>query len=164
MSSISGKLHFLMCRLFHRFVFTEGALMYSITNFNYHLLEKWKFGGRLCYFFEMQIKKLLFDCRECGDCSLFDLAYLCPMSKCAKFQRNGPCGGSKEGMCEADNTKRCVWTLVYERLSSINKLDNIRYEYIPPIDHSLSHTSSWANFFMGRDHTSKKLKEKKGEN
>jgi len=157
------SLNFQMSKVFHRFVFTEGALAYKIARFGYGLLEKWKFGGKLGYFFERQMKRLLFDCEECGDCALFDLTYLCPMSKCAKFQRNGPCGGSRDGMCEADDTKRCVWTLAYDRFSSTNKLDYLRSEYIPPVDCSLSNTSSWANFFLGRDHTSKKSKEKKGE-
>lgn len=160
----SGRsLHFQMSRLFHRCVFTERALGYKIAKLVYRLLEKWKFGRMLCYFFERQVKRLLFDCQECGDCALFDLAYLCPMSKCAKFQRNGPCGGSRNGMCETDDTKRCVWTVVYDRLSSTNNLDYLRREYVPPVDCSLSKTSSWANFFLGRDHTGKKIAGSKGE-
>jgi len=158
------SLNFQISRAFHRVVFTEGALGYRITRFIYRALEKRKLAGWLCYFYERQVKRLLFDCQECGDCALFDLAYLCPMSKCAKFQRNGPCGGSRDGMCEDDDTKRCVWTLVYERLFSTNNLDYLRKEYVPPVDCSLSKTSSWANFFLGRDHTSKKMavsKEKK---
>ncbi len=79
------SLHFQMSRLFHRCVFTDGTLGYKTLRGIYSLLEKWKFAGKLCYFFERQIKRLLFDCRECGDCALFDLAYLCPMSKCASF-------------------------------------------------------------------------------
>ena len=158
-----GKsLGFQISRAFHRVVFTEGALGYRITRLIYHALEKLKLAGLLCYFYERQVKMFLFDCQECGDCALFDLAYLCPMSKCAKFQRNGPCGGSKDGMCEADDAKRCVWTLVYDRLSSINNLDYLRKEYVPPVDCSLSKTSSWANFFLGRDHTSKKMASSKG--
>ncbi len=163
-SQKSGRsLHYQTSRLFHRCVFAEGALGYKIAKLVYRLLEKWKFGGRLCYFFERQMKRLLFDCQECGDCALFDLAYLCPMSKCAKFQRNGPCGGSKDGMCEADDAKKCVWTLVYDRLSSINNLDYLRKEYVPPVDCSLSKTSSWANFYLGKDHTSKKMARSKVE-
>lgn len=150
------SLHFRMSKFCHHLAFTKEAPAYKTIKSIYELLEKWKFAGAICHFFERQIKRLLFDCQECGDCAIFDLAYLCPMSKCAKFQRNGPCGGSKNGMCEADNAKRCVWTLAYERFSSANNLDYIRKEYIPPVDCSLAKTSSWANFFMGRDHTGKK--------
>ena len=149
---------FKMARLFHRLVFTEGALGYRAATRIYQRRKRRKSEEICSYFFEKQIKRLLYDCQECGDCALFDLAYLCPMSNCAKFQRNGPCGGSRNGMCEADEEKNCVWTLVYDRLSSINSLDDLRKEYTPPGDWSLSGTSSWANFFLGRDHTSKKLK------
>jgi len=157
------SLSFQISRVFHRVVFTEGALGYRIARFIYRMFKKRKLAGRLCYFYERQVKRLLFDCQECGDCALFDLAYLCPMSKCAKFQRNGPCGGSKDGMCEADDTKRCVWTLVYDRFYSTNNLDYLRKEYVPPVDCSLSKTSSWTNFYLGRDHTSKKIASSKGE-
>ena len=46
----------------------------------------------------------LFGCRDCGDCSLPDIAYVCPESQCAKNQRNGPCGGTRDGLCEVDDT------------------------------------------------------------
>ena len=164
---VSGKrgksLHFNMSLVFHRFVFTEGVLGCRFARLIYNALEKRKLARWLCYFYERQVKKLLFDCQECGDCALFDLAFLCPMSKCAKFQRNGPCGGSKNCMCEADDTKRCVWTLVYDRFSSTDNLDYLRNEYVPPVDCSLSKTSSWANFFLGKDHTSKKIASSKVE-
>jgi len=147
-----------MGKLFHRLVFTKGALGYRAATRIWQRRKRRKSEEIRSYFFEKQIKKLLYDCQECGDCALFDLAYLCPMSNCAKFQRNGPCGGSRNGVCEANEEKNCVWTLVYDRLSSIGNLDDLRKEYIPPVNWSLSDTSSWANFFLGRDHTSKKLK------
>jgi methylenetetrahydrofolate reductase (NADPH) len=164
-SRSTGSLHFLVSRIFHRLVFEEGALGYKMATGVYRMLEKWKFGGRVCYFFERQAKRMLFDCQECGDCALFDLAYLCPMSKCAKFQRNGPCGGSKGGLCEADedDSLRCVWTKVYERLLSVGKLDNLKNDYVPPVNCALAESSSWANFFVGRDHTAKKLAAKKDQ-
>jgi methylenetetrahydrofolate reductase (NADPH) len=154
------SLHLGMSRIFHTCVFTEGARGYKIWKAFYKLFAKWHTGGVIAYFMERQIKRILFDCQECGDCALFDLAYLCPMAKCAKFQRNGPCGGSKNGLCEVDvdGTRKCVWVMAYDRLSSMGKLDYIRTEYVPPVDNALSDTSSWANFFMGRDHTAKKPK------
>ncbi len=149
--------------LFHRYIFTEGTVGYMTFKNIYHIMEKWKSGATVLYFFERQIKRVLFDCQECGDCALFEVAYLCPMSKCAKFQRNGPCGGTKNGMCEADDTKRCVWSLVYERLSPGDDMYILLKDYVPPVDCSLSKTSSWANFFLGRDHISKKIAMSKGE-
>jgi methylenetetrahydrofolate reductase (NADPH) len=150
---------YLANRIVHRLVFEPGSIGYGLCRILYKLCGKVRILGRISYFFERQIKRLLFDCQECGDCALFDIAYLCPMSKCAKSQRNGPCGGSRLGMCEADEEKKCVWVMAYRRLNSIGKLDQIRTNYVPPVDWALQKTSSWANFFMGRDHTAKKLKE-----
>ena len=57
----------------------------------------------------------LFHCRDCGDCSLPDIAYVCPESMCAKNQRNGPCGGTRDGRCEVYDSE-CIWSQAYERL------------------------------------------------
>ena len=57
----------------------------------------------------------LFGCHDCGDCSLPDIAYLCPESQCVKNQRNGPCGGSLGGECESPG-KPCIWAAAFERL------------------------------------------------
>ena len=83
------------------------------------------------------------------------------MSRCAKGQRNGPCGGSRNGRCEVDENKPCVWTLAYQRFSAADKLDDMRKQYIPPADNALDHTSGWANFFLGRDHAEKMSKAEK---
>ena len=53
--------------------------------------------GRALHLMEQASKIPLFGCRDCGDCSLPDIAYLCPESQCVKNQRNGPCGGTREG-------------------------------------------------------------------
>jgi hypothetical protein len=36
---------------------------------------------------------------------------------------NGPCGGSENGHCEIDPEIPCAWQLIYDRLSSMDKLD-----------------------------------------
>jgi len=161
-SVLSPNYH--VSRCFHRCVFTEGALGYRLGRRTYKLLEKSKLLTRIAYFFERNIKRALFDCQECGDCALFDLGYLCPMSRCAKGQRNGPCGGSRDGRCEVDADKPCVWTLVYQRFSAAGKLDEMRTQYVPAADNALERTSGWANFFLGRDHAAKmKPKSKAAE-
>ena len=66
---------------------------------------------------EQAAKVPLFGCRDCGDCSLPDIAYVCPESQCAKNQRNGPCGGTREGLCEVYDTE-CIWSQAYERLKA----------------------------------------------
>jgi methylenetetrahydrofolate reductase (NADPH) len=152
-------LDFQVSRLMHRLVFEEHTRGFKMMTGLYRFLEDRKRLNKSAYFFERHIKRTMFDCRECGDCALVDLAYVCPMAKCPKFQRNGPCGGSQDGWCEVDSEKPCLWTRVYDRLASVDQLDTIRDEYVPPIDNALADTSSWANFYLGRDHTGKKRKE-----
>ena len=64
-------------------------------------------------------------------------------------------------MCEADDKKKCVWPMVFDRYASTGELDKLRLDYVPPVDGALSKTSSWANVFLGKDHTAKKLKAQK---
>jgi len=66
---------------------------------------------------EQALKITGFDCRDCGDCSLPDIAYLCPESQCVKNQRNGPCGGTRQGKCEVGD-KDCIWARAYDRLKA----------------------------------------------
>jgi len=143
-----------MSRLMHKAIFTKNTPGFALGKAIYTFLEKHSALKKTVYFLERQIKGLIFDCQECGDCALFSTGYLCPMSQCAKFQRNGPCGGSKDGMCEADAEKQCIWARVYTRLAPVHALDSIN-NYIPPVNFSLSKTSSWENYFLGKDHEGK---------
>jgi len=118
-----------------------------------HRWLKW-----LVEYIEHISKVALFGCQNCGDCALFDAAYICPMSQCPKSQRLGPCGGSYEGWCEVyPNEKKCIWVQAYERLKSFKEEDSIGAYTIPPCNWSLRETSAWLNFYLGRDHTSKRL-------
>ena len=108
--------------------------------------------------FEHVTKVVLFDCMDCGDCALFDVAYLCPMSQCPKGQRNGPCGGSFAGWCEVyPGEKKCIWVRAYQRLKKHQKENSIVENIVPPCDWELEHTSSWLNYYLGRDHAAKRL-------
>ncbi|MBI2466270.1 MAG: methylenetetrahydrofolate reductase C-terminal domain-containing protein [Candidatus Rokubacteria bacterium] len=97
---------------------------------------------------EQAIKIPLFGCKECGNCVLSYTEYVCPMT-CPKDQRNGACGGSIDGWCEVER-KPCVWIEVYESAKRAGRLDGLRV-YVPPPDRSLGATSSWLNYFLGRD-------------
>jgi len=66
------------------------------------------------------------NCRACGDCLLSDYGGVCPVTICAKSLLNGPCGGTSQGKCEASPEKDCAWVLIYERLKTQGKLDNLR--------------------------------------
>ena len=93
----------------------------------------------------------MFGCQDCGDCSLPDIAFLCPESSCAKNQRNGPCGGTRDGQCEAGEFE-CIWARAYDRLKHEGREEEL-LAHTPVIqDQSLRGTSSWANTWLGRDH------------
>jgi len=75
-------------------------------------------------------------CLQCGDCRLADTGGICPYANCPKSLVNGACGGSDKGKCETDPEKDCVWTLIYERLKNIGKLENLR-KFRSPRDYNL---------------------------
>jgi methylenetetrahydrofolate reductase (NADPH) len=102
-------------------------------------------------------KLALFACKDCGDCSLPEIAYLCPESQCAKNQRNGPCGGTRDGRCEVDGYGDCIWLRAYERLKHDGREDELLGHASVVQDQSLRGTSSWANHWLGRDHTAKSV-------
>jgi methylenetetrahydrofolate reductase (NADPH) len=103
-------------------------------------------------------KAVLFQCKDCGDCSLPEIAFLCPESQCAKNQRNGPCGGTREGRCEVDRYGDCIWLRAYERLKHEGREQDLLQHVLVVQNQGLRGTSSWANFWLGRDHTAKRDK------
>jgi hypothetical protein len=50
---------------------------------------------------------------------------------CAKGLVNGPCGGARHGKCEVDPEKDCAWTLIYNRLEKLGRLDRME-QTLPP--------------------------------
>ncbi len=103
---------------------------------------------------EHLLKFIAFRCRNCGDCALAELAFLCPQSGCAKNLLNGPCGGSRDGWCEVyPGKRRCLYVRVYERLKRVGRDQEMGCGFVPPRNWALNETSSWLNFFLGRDHT-----------
>lgn len=103
---------------------------------------------------ENLIKGILYDCRHCGDCALGDNAFLCPQSQCAKFLLNGPCGGSNNGWCEVwPGKKRCIYVRIYERTARTSAINTLSGPILPPRNWGLNETSSWINFYLGRDHS-----------
>jgi methylenetetrahydrofolate reductase (NADPH) len=113
-------------------------------------------GPRPLRLLELMSKSLLFHCKDCGDCSLPDIGFLCPESQCAKNQRNGPCGGTREGRCEVDGYGDCIWLRAYERLKSDGNEQHL-LQHSPVIQNQgLRGTSAWANNWLGRDHAGKK--------
>ncbi len=101
-------------------------------------------------------KSILYHCKDCGDCSLPDIAFLCPESQCAKNQRNGPCGGTREGRCEVDGFGDCIWLRAYERLKHDGREQDL-LQHAPVVQNQgLRGNSAWANSWLGRDHAAKR--------
>jgi len=65
-------------------------------------------------------------CAACGECVLADTGGICPVTTCAKGLLNGPCGGTKKGMCEVGPDVPCAWVRIYERLKELGRLDDFR--------------------------------------
>lgn len=93
--------------------------------------------------FDKLVKQPIFGCQQCGQCLLSQTAYVCPMT-CPKGLRNGPCGGTTEGMCEVLPDRPCVWLGIREKKAQPDGL-------YAPFDPALVGTSSLVNFLRGRD-------------
>jgi len=65
-------------------------------------------------------------CTQCGTCILGETGGICPVTSCHKGLVNGPCGGTNNGKCEIDTEKDCAWTLIYDRLKELDRLDSMR--------------------------------------
>jgi ferredoxin len=73
-------------------------------------------------------------CTQCGTCVLGETGGICPVTSCHKGLVNGPCGGTDNGKCEIDPEKDCAWTLIYNRLEELGRLDLMRL-YQKPRNH-----------------------------
>ena len=73
-------------------------------------------------------------CTQCGTCIIGETGGICPVTNCHKGLVNGPCGGTNHGKCEIDVNKDCVWTLIYNRLKELDRLDCMR-KYQRPRNH-----------------------------
>ncbi len=149
-----SDLMYRLSRWTHKLVFTRGSL-----------LGKW--GAGICRnskhpdqgplplrTAERLSKAVLFRCKDCGDCSLPDIAFLCPESQCAKNQRNGPCGGTLDGRCEVAGYGNCIWLRAYGRIRNNGSGTDTMLDHAPVVQNQgLRGTSSWANFWLGRDHS-----------
>ncbi|MFN3550723.1 MAG: electron transport complex subunit RsxC [Endomicrobiia bacterium] len=59
-------------------------------------------------------------CATCGECFLNYTSGICSIVECPKSLLNGPCGGEKNGKCEVDKEKDCVWIKIYNLLKEKN--------------------------------------------
>ena len=140
-----------LSRRLHTLAFADDAPLNQSARRLYAKLEGAPRAGKVAHALEQATKVPLFGCKDCGDCSLPEIAYVCPESMCAKNQRNGPCGGTRDGLCEVYDTE-CIWSQAYERLKAYGEEEGMLDGPVVVKDNSLSGTSAWANKFLGRDH------------
>jgi len=139
-------------RAFHGALFDRESPGFGLARRFYSRADGSPAAGRVLHTLEQAVKIPMFGCRDCGDCSLPDIAYMCPGAECAKNQRNGPCGGSHQGICEVTD-KECVWARAYERLKAYGQEESMLDRPVVLRDDALKGTSSWANTFLDRDHS-----------
>ncbi len=109
-------------------------------------------GDLLMSLLEDTPKRVILDCRKCGDCAIQHVGFLCPESQCAKHIRNGACGGSSLGRCEVYPDRPCVWDRAYRRMAGDKTASQLGEGCVPPRMWELNETSSWLNFHLQRDH------------
>ncbi len=104
-----------------------------------HFPEKWVVPGLNTKFMGLPLEQGVWAerCAACGDCILGLTGGICPIARCSKSLLNGPCGGSEGGHCEINPDIPCAWQLIYDRLSSMGKLD-VLLEIQPPKNWSTS--------------------------
>jgi methylene-tetrahydrofolate reductase-like protein len=113
-------------------------------------LERHGWAGRSFTAVEKAVKERAFGCQMCGQCALPKTGYACPQT-CPKQLRNGPCGGvSPNGECEVFPGTQCVWVTAYERCEATGHLADLSLVQ-RPIDHRMVGSSSWVNYWLGRD-------------
>ena len=142
-------------RLVHETVFDPEGPLHDAARSLYEKIDAAPAPvGRAAHALEQAAKVPMFKCRDCGDCSLPDIAYVCPESICAKNQRNGPCGGTRDGLCEVYDSE-CIWSQAYERLKAYGEEDDMLNNPVVVKDNALARTSAWANDLLERDHHAK---------
>jgi methylenetetrahydrofolate reductase (NADPH) len=150
-----------LSRVMHNAVFAQDAPLFPLGTKVYERLERApKSVQRAAHLAEQAAKVPLFDCQDCGDCSLPDIAYVCPEGPCAKNQRNGPCGGTRDGICEVYDTE-CIWGQAYERLKAYGEEETLVDGPVVVKNNALRGTSAWANTFLHRDHNAVENAESK---
>jgi ferredoxin len=98
-----------------------------------HFPQRWVVPGLNTSFLGLPTEQGIWAerCAACGDCVLGLTGGICPIARCSKSLLNGPCGGSEGGHCEINPEVDCAWQLIYDRLSSMGKLD-LLLELQPP--------------------------------
>ena len=90
-----------------------------------HFPKTWVVPGLNTSFLGLPIEQGVWTerCAACGDCILGLTGGICPIARCSKSLLNGPCGGSEAGHCEINPDVDCAWQLIYDRLTSMDRMN-----------------------------------------
>ncbi|MBC8253997.1 MAG: methylenetetrahydrofolate reductase C-terminal domain-containing protein, partial [Ardenticatenia bacterium] len=102
----------------------------------FYVPARQRLRDRLLSRVERRVKRTLYNCQSCGNCLLYETAFICPMT-CSRGLRNGPCRGSTRDCCFVDQTRACTWFRIYQRAERHNALDRL-LEINAPRDHQLA--------------------------
>ena len=142
--------------LVHKMFFDHKSLLFPLIRSIAQVIDK-SFLKRPFTYFEYMTKKITNGCHFCGDCVIHELGFICPMSQCPKQQRNGACGGSRDGWCEVyPEQQKCIYVTMYALLKAADRDKHMTDNYVPPCDWELYRTSSWLNYFNNRDYNCNK--------
>lgn len=148
-------------QLTHTMLFTPTNISSRLFGSLCRFCSRTRFRTALLRSFEKVIKDILFYCKMCGDCTLAESTYLCPQSGCPKKLLNGPCGGSRNMTCEVFPERYCFWVRVYKRLPPETTVDKLGSSAaMTPKNWALDQTSSWINYYLGKDHHKLNMKKK----
>ncbi len=111
-------------------------------------------GGMLLRI-ERAIKEPLVGCQSCGFCRLPHTAYVCPET-CPKGLANGPCGGTKDNMCEFGD-RECIHNQIYRISKQAGLLSNLEELLMPPVPEAAWDSCSWVTHFRGEGPKVKRL-------
>jgi methylenetetrahydrofolate reductase (NADPH) len=148
------KILFTFLRKSHDLFFNFDSLLAPLYKMISNKLDQNQYTRLVVETGEDGIKKLLLHCQRCGDCAIQHVGFICPESGCPKHIRNGACGGSRNGYCEVNTDRHCVWFRAYNRWASIDQTNEMYNGCIPPRMWELYRSSSWLNFHLRRDHQS----------
>jgi methylenetetrahydrofolate reductase (NADPH) len=103
--------------------------------------------GALLLRLERVIKEPLVGCQACGYCRLPHTAYVCPET-CPKGLANGPCGGTKDNVCEFGD-RECIHNQIYRVSKEAGLLAHLEEVLIPPVPEEAWGSCSWVTHFRG---------------
>ena len=156
------SLRYALFSMVHKVGFDEKSPLYPVIKSAARLIDN-SFLKQPFTYFEYIAKKITNDCQFCGNCVMHELGFICPMSQCPKQQRNGACGGSRDGWCEVyPGKQKCIYVKMYPLMNVSTRDNEMAGKYLLPCNWDLYRTSSWLNFFNGRDPNCKKNSESGG--